>query len=161
MKPKVIGKSSSGCIQVSATAFKNVDYIDVRNFYKDRNTEEFKPTPKGIMIPVDKVEEVAQAMLEQVQAFRKSKASGPKLYVVLDESRARNVGSKQVKVLSSRVFEELTLARRFRKRAEGSVIFAFVGDYELEDDSYVFPSSVKKRRVATYVDGAWVKQCDL
>lgn len=161
MKPIVIGKGASGNIQVAGSEYKNVKYIDVRNFYLDKNTEEFKPTPKGIMIPLDKVEEVAKAMLAQAERFRKAIATGPRMYVVFAEDKARTVGNKQLKISETRVFEEFARAKKFRNKQEGHVIFAFTGDFSLEGSSYVFPADTKKRRVCTFVDGVWVKQADL
>lgn len=38
----------SGIIRVSKTTYKEKEYIDVRKYYQDKDTGEWKPTRKGI-----------------------------------------------------------------------------------------------------------------
>jgi hypothetical protein len=162
MKPLVLKKpGGKACIQVVGTRFKNVDYIDVRNFYLAG--EEFKPTPKGIMVPVDQVEAVAAAMLKQLEVFGKVRddMNTPKLYVLLPADKADRPLNRELKIAEYRIFESYVEAKKYRKKAEGDVIFAFLGDYELVDKFYVFSKNVKKRRVATFNDAVWVKQTSL
>lgn len=159
MKPSVIKKSDKGCIQVAGTEFKNVQYIDVRNFYASEG--EFKPTPKGIMVPLDKVEEVAAAMLKQLAAVgkRNEAVENPKMYVVLAASRANAVGKKELRVASYRTFETFADARAFPKSKvkPGDVIMAILGDYELKGEIYVFEPTARKKRVAVREESRWVK----
>jgi hypothetical protein len=54
--------SGKGVIRVQKNEFKGKHYIDVRKFYQDKDTEEWKPTRKGISIPVDLVEEIIEAL---------------------------------------------------------------------------------------------------
>ena len=48
-------------IRVQKTNFKGKDYIDIRKFYQDEN-EEWKPTRKGVTVPIDFAEKVSQAI---------------------------------------------------------------------------------------------------
>ena len=150
MKPTVIKKSDKGCIQVVGTEYKGVQYIDVRNFYLSEG--EFKPTPKGLMVPLDKVEAVAAAMLKQLTAVGKAvdALENPKMYAVLAASRANAIGKKELRVASYRVFDTFADARAFPKSKvkPGDVIMAIVGNYELKGEIYVFEPTSRKRRVA-------------
>lgn len=150
MKPIVLKKGGTGAIQIVGTQYKDVDYIDVRNFYLSEG--EFKPTPKGIMVPLDKVEAVVAAMLKQLEAVGKAKSAieNPKMYAVLAATRANAVGKKELRVASYRVFETFADARAFprSKVKPGDVILAIIGNYELKGEIYIFEPAARKRRVA-------------
>jgi len=51
-------------IRVQKSDYKNKTYIDIRKYYLDEGTDEFKPTRKGITIPIDIAESVLKAGLE-------------------------------------------------------------------------------------------------
>ena len=58
---KVIDKGAAGRIHVRLSRFRDRDYLDIRNFYE---TEEgvWKPTRKGIAIPVELYDELLDAL---------------------------------------------------------------------------------------------------
>jgi len=52
-------------IKIAYVKKKNTEGIDIRNFYRDRKNEfsnNFLPSPKGIVIPKDKLEEFLNIM---------------------------------------------------------------------------------------------------
>ncbi len=57
-------KSGKGLIGVQKNEYKGKVYIDIRKFYEDRDTGEWKPTRKGISIPINLAEEVAESIRE-------------------------------------------------------------------------------------------------
>lgn len=67
-------------IGVSYTEFKNVKYIDIRNYY-DANGE-WKPTAKGIMIPIDHCQDVLRVFEDLVNEH------APKRSVSKSQSKA-------------------------------------------------------------------------
>ena len=67
-------------ICVDHVVFQNKNYIDVRTFYSTDDGE-LKPTRKGMMIPVDHVDEVAEAMLEELEAFTSKTREKPRAKV--------------------------------------------------------------------------------
>lgn len=40
----------------------NKDYLDIRVFWLDTNTNEFKPSQKGVAIPIDMIDELKQIL---------------------------------------------------------------------------------------------------
>ena len=54
----------SGIIRVTKSEFKGNTYIDIRKYYLDKDTDEYKPTKKGISIPENLVEEVLKSLKE-------------------------------------------------------------------------------------------------
>ncbi len=56
--------SGKNVIRVQKSEYKGYEFLDVRKFYKDEETEEYKPTKKGIAIPLDVADEVADAIKE-------------------------------------------------------------------------------------------------
>lgn len=57
-------KSGSSAIRVEKKEFKGKKYIDIRKYYRDRESEkqELLPTKKGIFIPIDLVDKVIKAI---------------------------------------------------------------------------------------------------
>lgn len=53
-------KNTSNKIRVSLRFFKESEYVDVRQFYLSGN--EYKPSPKGITVPADLVDDFEQAL---------------------------------------------------------------------------------------------------
>ncbi len=43
-------RSETDAVRISAGAFKEKEYVDIRNFYSDKKSGEWKPTKKGITI---------------------------------------------------------------------------------------------------------------
>ena len=60
---KVIDKGLGGRIYVRLSRFRERDYLDVRNFY-ETDDGEWKPTRKGIAIPVELYGELMIALKE-------------------------------------------------------------------------------------------------
>ena len=58
---KVIDKGPGGRIHVRLSRFRDRDYLDIRNFYETEDGE-WKPTRKGIAIPVDLYDELLDAL---------------------------------------------------------------------------------------------------
>lgn len=50
-----IAKSDSGKIVVQLSEYKGKTGLDIRYFYLDKATGEFRPSPKGCSIPVDQI----------------------------------------------------------------------------------------------------------
>jgi len=60
---KMIDKGLGGRIYVRLSRFRERDYLDIRNFY-ETDDGEWKPTRKGIAIPVDLYGELMTALKE-------------------------------------------------------------------------------------------------
>jgi len=58
----VVNRGQTQQIQFRVNEFKGSNYIDIRTYYFDENSEEFKPTRKGISIPVELYEELKEAL---------------------------------------------------------------------------------------------------
>ena len=58
---KVIDKGMGNRIHIRLSRFRERDYLDIRNFY-EADDGEWKPTRKGIAIPVDLYEELISAL---------------------------------------------------------------------------------------------------
>lgn len=50
----IINKTDHGMVKVQVNEYKGKMYLDVRSFYLDKTSREFKPTPKGCSIPLEK-----------------------------------------------------------------------------------------------------------
>jgi len=51
-------------IEVKQIEFKDRKFIDVRKYYPDNETDEWKPTRKGIAIPLDQANKIANFIKE-------------------------------------------------------------------------------------------------
>lgn len=60
---KTIDKGMGGRIHIRLSRFRDRDYLDIRNFY-ETDEEEWKPTRKGIAIPVELYVELMAALKE-------------------------------------------------------------------------------------------------
>ena len=60
---KVIDKGLGSRVHVRVSKFRDRDYLDIRNFY-ETDDGEWKPTRKGIAIPVDLYDELIEALTE-------------------------------------------------------------------------------------------------
>ena len=56
-----IDKSLGNRIHVRISRFKDRDYLDIRNYYED-DAGEWKPTRKGISVPVEFYDDVMKAL---------------------------------------------------------------------------------------------------
>jgi hypothetical protein len=57
-------ETNGGLIRVQKTNFQGNDYIDIRKFYLDKNTEEPKPTKKGITFSPELKDQIIKALSE-------------------------------------------------------------------------------------------------
>lgn len=63
------GKSNNAEIRLQRNTFKGRTYLDIREFYlADEDTEEFRPTKKGITVPWNK--DALNAFLEAIDKVR-------------------------------------------------------------------------------------------
>jgi len=58
-----IKKNSFNRITVQKCIFRGAEFIDIRNYFRNYENE-FKPSKKGISVPLDKVEDLIQALQE-------------------------------------------------------------------------------------------------
>jgi len=58
---RAIDKGMGNRIHVRLSRFRDRDYLDIRNFYEDDNGD-WKPTRKGVAIPVDLYDELMAAL---------------------------------------------------------------------------------------------------
>ena len=57
-----IDKSLGNRIHVRISRFKDRDYLDIRNYYED-DAGEWKPTRKGVSVPVEFYDDVMKALV--------------------------------------------------------------------------------------------------
>ena len=60
---KAIDKGLGGRIHIRLSKFRDRDYLDIRNFY-ETDEGEWKPTRKGIAVPVDLYDELMAGLGE-------------------------------------------------------------------------------------------------
>jgi hypothetical protein len=60
---KTIERGAGQQIQIRLVTFRKREYLDLRNFYLDEN-DEWKPTKKGIAVPVELYEDLMAALQE-------------------------------------------------------------------------------------------------
>jgi len=63
----VINRSPTQQIQIRVNEFKGKRYVDLRTFYLDDKDETYKPTRKGVSVPVENFEDL-KAALAKVEA---------------------------------------------------------------------------------------------
>ena len=63
-----VEKNGREQIYVRLRSYEGHPLIDVRIWYQDKQTEEWKPSPKGISISVERYEEL-RAAIEQIDEF--------------------------------------------------------------------------------------------
>jgi hypothetical protein len=65
----VINRGQTQQIQLRVSEFKGKNYIDLRTYYFDEKDESFKPTRKGISIPVELYEDLKAAIAKVEDAI--------------------------------------------------------------------------------------------
>ena len=60
---KAIDKGMGSRIHIRLSTFRDRDYLDIRNFYEAEDGE-WKPTRKGIAVPVDLYDELIEGLTE-------------------------------------------------------------------------------------------------
>ena len=71
-----IKKNSSEVYRIFEKEYEGYRFIDVRIYYQDRKTQEWKPTKKGISIMPNNAEEIIEGIIKamEVMGFSKEKA---------------------------------------------------------------------------------------
>ena len=72
---KIIDKGLGGRVYVRLSRFRERDYLDIRNFY-ETDDGEWKPTRKGIAIPVELYGELMTA-LKEAEPLIAERSQGP------------------------------------------------------------------------------------
>jgi hypothetical protein len=72
---RAIDKGLGSRIHVRLSRFRERDYLDVRNFY-ETDDGEWKPTRKGIAIPVELYDELIDALRAAKEEIAKRGSSG-------------------------------------------------------------------------------------
>lgn len=142
--PVVIQKGERGQIQVALTEFKGTKYIDVRNYYLSE--DEFKPTPKGLMIPTDYAVAVANAILAQHNLYKNPKESV--FYVYVDSAKAPNK-LKAFQVPEDQIFEDLEVLKHNVRSKAGYLAYAIRGKPTIEKGKYVFAAGFKRKTIGS------------
>lgn len=129
---KTIRKGKSGAICVQATEFKGKKYIDVRNFYDQGG--ELKPTPKGIMIPLEDAELVINAIKAELSAKPKSSSSKADKKETL---YALALSPTSKKISEVKIFDSFVDAKA-SSVGKNTCILKFTNGYQLDGDKYNF-----------------------
>jgi len=74
---RAIDKGLGNRIHIRVSRFKERDYLDIRNYYETEDGE-WKPTRKGIAVPVEFYDELIDALGAAKEEIDKRKASAPK-----------------------------------------------------------------------------------
>ena len=71
-----VKKNSREVIRISEKEYEGYKFIDVRIYYMDKNSGEYKPTKKGISIMPNNAEEIINGILKAMEqmGFSKEKA---------------------------------------------------------------------------------------
>ena len=73
---RAIDKGLGSRIHIRLSRFKDRDYLDIRNFYETEDGE-WKPTRKGIAVPVDLYDDLMKALTEAKPEIEKRAAAEP------------------------------------------------------------------------------------
>ena len=71
-----IDKSLGNRIHVRISRFKDRDYLDIRNYYED-DAGEWKPTRKGVSVPVEFYDDVMKALVAAKPVIDKRAKEAP------------------------------------------------------------------------------------
>jgi hypothetical protein len=71
-----IDKGLGSRIHIRLSKFRDRDYLDIRNFYEAEDGE-WKPTRKGIAVPVDLYDDLMKALTEAKPEIEKRAAAEP------------------------------------------------------------------------------------
>ena len=64
MYSKDLPKNSTEIIRVEVSEYKGEKYLNIRIWYKDKTSEEFKPSQKGVAIRANQYDEFISAIRE-------------------------------------------------------------------------------------------------
>ena len=65
-----IQKNKQEKLIVSISEYKAHTYIDIRVYYEDKKTGEYKPTKKGVALPPSIIREVMELVLEGAEKLQ-------------------------------------------------------------------------------------------
>ena len=65
-----IQKNKQEKLIVSISEYKMHTYIDIRVYYEDKKTGEYKPTKKGVALPPSIIREVMELVLEGAEKLQ-------------------------------------------------------------------------------------------
>lgn len=65
----IIKKNGRERVEVSISEFKGRKFLDIRNYYYDSDTKEWKPTQKGVNVPVEMAHELFRAVKKVGKEF--------------------------------------------------------------------------------------------
>jgi len=71
-----IDKSLGNRIHIRISRFKDRDYLDIRNYYED-DAGEWKPTRKGIAVPVEFYDELMESLTGAKDVIASRKKAEP------------------------------------------------------------------------------------
>ena len=74
---RAIDKGLGNRIHIRISEFRDRDYLDIRNYYED-DAGEWKPTRKGIAVPVEFYDELMDALAAAKAEIDKRAKSKPK-----------------------------------------------------------------------------------
>ena len=55
-------KNWTGIVRIQKTTFKDKDYFEIRKYYLDETTQEYKPTRKGITLSIELLDDIRKAI---------------------------------------------------------------------------------------------------
>ena len=64
-----IKKNSNEVYRIYEKEYEGYKFIDVRIYYQDRKTQEWKPTTKGISIMTDKVADIIEGIIKAMEVM--------------------------------------------------------------------------------------------
>jgi len=64
-----IQKNQTEIIRIEITEFKGQRLLNIRTWYLDKNSGEYKPTPKGVALKVELFAELKQALAKAEEAL--------------------------------------------------------------------------------------------
>ena len=59
-----IKTTGNNIVRVELSEYKEKNYVNIRQWYMDKVTEEYKPTQKGVTLPLEKFFELQEAINE-------------------------------------------------------------------------------------------------
>lgn len=59
-----VQKSETEIIRISTTEFKGTSYVDIRIFFRQKDTGEYRPTKKGLTVTSELFREIVKGITE-------------------------------------------------------------------------------------------------
>ena len=90
-----IKKNSNEVYRISEKEYEGYRFIDVRIYYQDRKTQEWKPTTKGISIMPNNTEEIINGIIKAMKANSKMRLGVAELKTQSQEEMKRKICQKK------------------------------------------------------------------